>query len=353
VGNSVETGAPVERPAWESASELLRSLLVYAVMAPSRHNTQPWAFEIEGPEARVVADDSRALPVADPRGRELLAACGAAAENLRLAARHAGRWASVELLASRPAGLVARVSLEEPREPDPDEEELFAAIPRRRTNRFSFEEREVPPGLVARLARAAADAGASLRTVDPGVRPAVAELVAEADRTTWSDPRFRAELAAWTRAGARDGMPGWARGLGATASFVDRLLLRIVARAAAEERRSRQFALHAPSLAVLCTPADAPRDWARAGVAFQRVLLRAAAHGVAASYFSPAIAVEPVRRRLREALGETGWPQVLLRLGYGREVRPTPRRPVEAALRAWRPHGPSTPVALARRPRGE
>jgi hypothetical protein len=301
----------------------------------------------------VYADPSRALPVADPAGRELLVACGAALENLRLAARHSGRAASVELLASRPRGIVARLRLEEERPPDAGDEPLFAAIRRRSTNRFSFEDRPLPAGLVTQLARDAAEGGASLRAVEPNVRPAVADLVAEGDRAQWADPRFRAELAAWTRPGALDGLPPWARGLSGAAAAVDRLLLRVAARVAPEERRDRRFALHTPALLALSTRDDAPRDWVRAGVAFQRVLLRAAAAGLSASYFSAAIAVPAVRARLREVLGETGSPQVLFRVGYGREVRATPRRPVEDVLRAFRP-GPAGEAALglARRPPG-
>ena len=64
-------------PAWAGPAERLRFLLRYAILAPSRHNTQPWLFEIEGDELRVYADRSRALPVADPDGRQQLMSCGA------------------------------------------------------------------------------------------------------------------------------------------------------------------------------------------------------------------------------------------------------------------------------------
>jgi hypothetical protein len=341
-------GAP---PPGERAAEVLRGLLRYAVLAPSRHNAQPWLFEIEGPEARVYADVRRALHAADADGRELVLACGAALENLRLAARHAGFATTVELVAARAGGLVGRLRLEEPRPPDPAEEPLFDAISNRRTNRLAFEERPLPPGLVARLARTAADAGASLRVVEATARVAVAELVAEADHAQWENPRFRAEVAAWTRAPdakAEDGVPGYARGLKGAASLLDRVLLRFASHGAPEERRDRQHLRHTPSLLALCTAADAPRDWALAGVAFERVLLHAAAAGLSASYYSAAIEVLPVRERLRLVLGETGFPQVLFRVGYGPEVRATPRRAPAAVLRALR-EGAPPPAALVPR----
>src|SRR5690349_21257002 len=96
------------------AAERLRFFLQWAVLAPSRHNTQPWLFEIAGDELRVYADRARMLPVADPGGRQLLMSCGAAIANLRLAAAHFGHASSVELLPTfRRDGLLGRVRLEE------------------------------------------------------------------------------------------------------------------------------------------------------------------------------------------------------------------------------------------------
>jgi len=64
------------------------------------------------------------------------------------------------------------------------------------------------------------------------------------------------------------------------------------------------------------------------------VLLRATAEGLYASFFNQPIEIPEMRTRLRAALGELGHPQVLFRLGYGLEVRPTPRRPLDAVVRS-------------------
>jgi nitroreductase len=343
-------------PIWLSPAERLRVLLAFAVLAPSRHNSQPWLFDITGPEVRISTDARRALPHADPEGRERVMACGAALENLCIAAAAYGQATSVEVLAGiHPDGALARVRLEEHRRGSGIEEALFRAMARRRNSRVAFEERGAPAGLVTTLAREARERGALLRAVEEGCRAAVAELIVEADRVQWADPGFAAELDAWSRRTSEphgDGLPPEARGRTSPESLLDRFLGRrsTPRRASEEERRDRQYALHGPVLVVLSTAGDAARDWLAAGRAFQRVLLLAASTGLAASCFSAAIEVPEVRTRLRVALGETAFPQVVFRLGYATAAaRPTPRRSVDDVLRYYGNDAPSHALALRER----
>ena len=324
-------------PGRAGPAERLRFLLSYAVLAPSRHNVQPWVFEIEGDELRVHADLARALPEADPDGRELLMACGAAMVNLRLAAAHHGNATTTELVPQhRRDGLVARLRLEERRASTPDLEALFQAIPLRRTNRLPLDGREPPAGLVTRLLREAQEEGASLRPVEAPQRRAVAELVAEGDRLQWESPRFRREVSAWTRRNGtarRDGIPGYAAGMSDAAALVHPLRLRLSSPARDEADRDRRRALATKALLVLSTARDGKADWIAAGEALQRILLRAASAGLSASYFNQPIECPGLRERLRQAVGTPGVPQILLRLGFGLTVRAPPRRPVQEVLR--------------------
>lgn len=324
-------------PVWGGPEERLRFLLRWAVMAPSRHNTQPWAFEIQGDELRVYPDARRALPVADPDGRQLVVSCGAAVANLRLAAAHFGHATSCEVIAThRRDGLLARVHLEERRATTPEAEELFQAIPRRRTNRLPLDGREPPEGLVTSLLREARGEGAWLRPIEAGERRAVAELVVEGDRRSWSQQRFRAELARWTRPNGtqrRDGMPGYALGMSDAAARVHPLLVRFTNRAQDEAERDRRRATSCKALLVLSTPRDGTPEWFAAGEALQRILLRATASGLSASYFSQPIEHPELRRRLCEVLVDPGAPQVMFRLGYGLGARPVPRRQADEVLR--------------------
>ncbi|HET6439095.1 MAG TPA: hypothetical protein VFG59_13590 [Anaeromyxobacter sp.] len=322
-------------------AERLRELLAWAVLAPSRHNTQPWAFDIEGELLSVYADARRALPVTDPDGRELFASCGAVLTNLVLSAAHFGYATSAEVLPGhRRDGLVARVRFEERRPSTPESEELFRAIPRRRTNRMPLDGREPPPGLVAQLVREARREGLSLRPVEEHQRALVAELVSEGDRVQWSNFRWRAELASWTRLSGsprRDGIPAAAQGLSDLAAFLQPVLTRLRNPAGIEAERDRRRARASRALLVLSSVRDGEADWVAVGEALQRLLLRATAAGLSASYLNSAVEVPGLRVLLREAVGESGLPQVMIRLGYGLEVPVPPRRKVEEVLRRFEP----------------
>jgi hypothetical protein len=324
-------------PARAGAAERLRFLLQWAILAPSRHNSQPWLFEIEGDELRVYADPTRCLPVADPDGRQLVMGCGAAMVNLRFAAAHFGHATSLEILPGhRRDGLLARVRLEERSASTPETEEMFRAIPRRRTNRLPLDGREPPEGLVTALLREARREGVSLRPVEQHQRRIVAELIADGDHDQWSSSRFRGEVAGWTRPNStarRDGMPGFALGMSDAAAWMTFLLGRLQNSARGEAERDRARALGTKALLVLSTPRDGKAEWVQAGEALQRVLVRATAAGLFAAHVSQPIETPALRRRLAEAIGDPGAPQVMFRLGYGLEPRATPRRAVEDVLR--------------------
>ena len=349
-GEPLAAGADPELPSGAGAAERLRFLLQWAVLAPSRNNTQPWLFEIEGDELQIYADPTRALPVSDPDGRQLFMSCGAALVNLRLAAAHFGHATSVELIPGvRRDGLLARIRLEERTASTPELEELFRAIPRRRTNRLPLDGREPPDGLVTALLRDARSEGVQLLPVEPHQRRAVADLIAEGDDAAWSSGRFRSELAGWVRgnhSARRDGLPGYALGMSDVAALLHPLIVRLQSGGRAEADRDRQRALGTRALLVLSTRRDGKAEWIRAGEALQRVLLRATAAGLFASYFTQPIETASLRPRLAQAIGDVGAPQVMFRLGYGLDPRPTPRRPVEEVLRRME-RSPARPAPLA------
>ena len=291
-----EAAFPVGGP----PADRLRSALRYAILAPSGHNAQPWLFRVREGSCELHADRTRALPVVDPDDRELTIGCGAALFHLLTALRHFGDAPRSELL-PEPGNpdLLARVELVGGPGATGEDHRLFRAITGRRTVRAPFEDRPVEAALLGVLREAAAAEGAWLRTAtNEGTKAALAGLVAQGDVRQMHDRSFRRELAAWVhanRSGSADGMPGYAFGFEDLASYVGPVVLRTFDLGGGQAAKDRELAARSPVLAVLGTDGDRPADWLRAGLALARVLLRARAEGVAASFLNQPIEVAELR----------------------------------------------------------
>lgn len=201
---------------------------------------------------------------------------------------------------------------------------------KRRTNRQRFRDEPLPESLLEVLRAAAENEGAWLQIIEgDSARNAVADLVAAADRRQWSDRNFRQELAAWlhpNRSPNRDGIPGYAEGISDWMSYAGPLIVRTFDMGAGQAVKDRDIAVYSPVLAVLGTEEDTPAAWLDAGQALEKVLLRARVEDVWASFLNQPIEVPELRLQLGDTLGRPGYPQLLLRFGFGPEVRPTPRR---------------------------
>lgn len=321
-------------PATGTLEEQLRFLLNYAILAPSKHNTQPWLFKVYQDTIELYTDQSRVLSMVDAEGREMIMSCGAALANLRVALRYFGFSWLMEV-PSKPGEeqMLARLIIEKGVEPTEEERKLFFAIPQRRTNRRAFSNRPVPAGLLSRLEEVAGNAGTSLSVIeDEEQRADLANLILAADRRLWTSQQFRHEMAEWVHSNesnSPDGIPAYALGKADTTSYLGPLILRSLIDHTDKQPQTRTT----PTLAVLSTVADTWFDWLSAGLALENMLLLARLKGVWASFFSQPTEVPAMRQTLRTLLGRTDFPQIVLRLGYATRVQPTPRRTVDDVVR--------------------
>jgi nitroreductase len=323
---------PDEFPAGESPEARAAFLLEYAVLAPSSHNSQPWAFAVDGGTVSVYADESRRLDVADPDGRELYLSVGCALENLVVAAERFGLDATVdyEQVGDRPPSSgaerrhAATVRLDSTAS-TPEPSAPFAAIPERHTNHRPFEPTPVPEAVLDRFERYAATERVGLEPVtDRAQRERVATLQTRADERQFGDPAYREELGHWIGTGA----------LGANwlLARLGQLAVRHLDLGEREGRKNSELVTSAPVLVVLTGAGDAPDIWLRAGRAFERMWLAATSEGLALHPMSQILEVDDLRAELATLLGlEERLPLHLFRLGYAEpESTRTPRRPVAA-----------------------
>ncbi len=301
-----------------------------AIAAPSIHNSQPWLFRAHGIAVDVLVDFRRHLTATDPDRREMYVSVGAALLNLRIAMLASGRQPMVRVLPDPDEpGLAATVSVGPAVAVTPEVRDLADAIPRRQTNRRPFGSTPIPTRILEMLTAAARAEAASLVVLDRATRAAVLSLARSAEHKQRADPRYRAELAEWTTAGRHrgDGVPPAAFG---PRPELAALPLRDFDLAHTTDRRVARFETD-PTVAVLYTAGDGLRDWLAAGQALERVLLTAAAHGLAATPMTQVIEV-PQLRPLLDAPEEPSTVQSIVRFGYAGRGTRTPRRPLADVL---------------------
>lgn len=312
-------------------------LLRFAILAPSGHNTQPWLFKVSENILELFADRTRCLPVVDPDDRELIMSCGCALYFFKLAAKRFGYFAEIEYFPeSSSEDLLARVRIV-PSEPANNYElNMFSAISERHTNRQAFDDRKPSQETIDELVSVVNDEGTWLQIVTGrDKRHAIAELIAEGDRIQASNKHFRRELSSWVhpnRSKQSDGMPGYAFGVGDIASNLGPFILRTFDWGNGQAAKDHQLALGSPILAVLGSQLDTQQSWLSTGQALAKLLLHITTEGMSASFLNQPIETESLRNKVQEIIRKDGFPQIILRIGYGPKAKPTPRREIENVL---------------------
>jgi nitroreductase len=312
------------------SGEQVRSVLLAATAAPSLHNSQPWRFHCTPTTIELYADTRRAVSVADPDHRELVLSCGAALLNLRMAIRALGVHPAVQPLPrSNDPDLLAIVRPQGRSVITSADQQLAKAIPRRRTNRRQFSPTSVPLSLLTELRQAAKIEQAWMVSLAGPQLPILHTLMTQAHQAQRDDPEFVAEWSQWTGRDpdSVDGVP--ATSGGPLPEPQDEWVLRDYSAGRAHPRVSGKDFEANPLIAVISTFHDLPLARIQAGQAMQRVLLAATNAGLSASFLSQVVEVPTTRKQLRELVVGGLWPQIVLRLGFGSPVPPTPRRNLE------------------------
>jgi nitroreductase len=327
-----------------SPIEAGRALVGAAVLAPSYFNAQPWRFEVDAGELRVLLDPHRTLPLGDPDQRFTQMSLGAALENLLVAARAWGQQPSVRYLpwgmAPRPgSSLVAAAVSWQPAERARDRL-LYSALTERRSNPHPFDGRAIA---IQSRTQLLAQVGEEVRVhwlEDRDDVHAVADLAHDGVEEVMADKRAQAERLAWLRGSDGDirdhgdGVTAERLGLGGPARWFAGRSLRPDSHlygwgSSSLAKDTRDLVRSSGAVALLTLPQRSDAGWIVGGQAYERFALRAATLGVAQHPLASPIASDRHRQAMAERFHAAGEePLLLVRLGHAKSPSATARRGV-------------------------
>jgi hypothetical protein len=327
----------------------------HAILAPNPHNRQPWQIRLVGAdEAIVTCDLNRRLPQTDPFDRQIVIGFGAFLELMDITARERGWRTDITpfpggepqpRLDGRPIAHIKFVQ-----DPGIAKDPLFATILKRRSTKEPYDmARSVPPEMLATLA-AAAMPGNRIGGTGSADTQALRRLIWDGLVLETSTPRTMKESADLLRVGT-DEIERNPDGIALSGPLFEGLNLVLGAdavRAQAMDPNSEgskgQMARYketfdsTPAFLWLISEGNARADQIMAGRAWLRANLLANSLGLSVAPVSQVLQefaeMTSLHERSRALVGAapTETVQMLSRLGYGPDVPPAERWPLDAKL---------------------
>lgn len=322
-------------PEPETTAPDYKTLVRYAILAASSHNTQPWIFKLEKNRIRILPDLSRRCPAVDPDDHHLYASLGCAAENLLLAAQAAGLKGHCAYDASTSG---VQIDFEEA---PPFRSPLFEAIPSRQCSRVEYDGSQLSAGQLQQLEQAGQSEGVSIKLfTDADQKAQIARYVAEGNTAQFGDAAWARELKSWIRFNGQeavttgDGLYGPAMGNPAVPRWLGLLAMRFGFSANKQNQKDDRNIRSSSAIAVLVSEIDDKPHWIEAGRCYERLALQATALNLRTAFINQPVEVAPLRAEFARFLGVGNRrPDLLVRIGRGPETPRSLRRPVEEVLR--------------------
>lgn len=256
----------------------METILYYASLAPSSHNTQPWRVRIKQSTIWIEADSSRQLKVVDPDYRGLFISLGAFIENICLASGSLGYKAQVHLPAdSQPFTIKIRLIAERKTGFD------LSQMEKRRTLRTPYDTTSIRENDLARLLKNT-DGDVHYFAANTNTGAFIGHNTLYAYSQQANNAEAKDELAQWIRFSAkeatesRDGLSTASMGI----NGISRFLVSNFFKPADSKKQSfvdkgikntQNLIEHAGGWLLITQPKNTPEAWIRTGRLYQRVNL--------------------------------------------------------------------------------
>jgi nitroreductase len=316
----------------ELTRDAIETVVGLACRAPSLHNSQPWRWVAVGHELRLYHDGSRLLASTDTYGRQMIISCGAALHHLQVALAASGWQFFVDRCpnSAEPHHL-ATVWVSGAAVPTDHDLDLGAAIGRRHSDRMALAA-PTSPDLEQDACAAVSRYEVTVRSIAESDHVVLADLSARAAATRRYDQRYQDELRWWSgHSPMPDGVP-----LEVLLSTAEHGGVPVGRKFPTREQEipHPDVVRDRATVLVMSTTRDSQPSWLRCGEALSALLLTYTAAGMATCPLTHLTELPQCRSGIASMPGQTGLPQVLVRVGLATGPRPagTNRRAVADVL---------------------
>lgn len=294
------------------------------VKAPSGHNTQPWFFSGEEDGICITPDFSRSLPVADPENRELFISLGCAAETAMIAARFYDYNAELdnELLKNQGEIKIMLSKNEKLEVPD-----LFSFIKSRQTTRNLYSDSSFLDDVLIKLKQIVTESDIDLEFYFGHDKiNTFLPYIFEANTIQMSNPNFKRELIQWLRFSEKealqkgDGLYAACRGRPSPGKTIGNFIFKNFITVKSEKKRLHELLDTTTMLVMFTSRNNDILSWVKTGTILQRFALTCTKLGLSHSYINLPCQINQIRDKMKRDLGLTGFPQLLIRLGYSQKM---------------------------------
>ncbi|MBI2643998.1 MAG: hypothetical protein HYW95_00610 [Candidatus Wildermuthbacteria bacterium] len=318
--------------------EQIKSLLEYAVRAPSVHNTQPWLFRVEKNSCKIYLNPKLKLSQADPMGRDSYISIGCCAENLILAAKCFGIFDRIIYHGEN--NLAAEVLFRPNGNKNEEYNRILETILQRVNSRGVFEKKPVEDSLVQRMSSIAQEYLDNVLEIhfiaEKEKIEALAALTAKGMRMAHRNPAFRKEMSRWINPNfskKADGMPGYSLRMPMIISILTPFLMKFMDLGKFLAKLNYRSVSSAPLICIVTAKENSPTVWMKTGRLVERLMIELQNSGLQTSIFIAAIEIGDLHKNVQQLLGANLLPQFLFCAGSMAAKQPlTPKHPVEDKL---------------------
>lgn len=324
-----------EFPASGSLQEQIKFCCQYGALAPSVHNLQPWAIDIQSKQLIVSVHKGHHAEDSDATGRQTWISMGCFVENVLQAAAACGMKAKIVKEDYTNDSITVAFVASKSKKVD---EQVLSNITTRVSNRNPFESAKLSAKQLQQfkdLQKGITGAQLIVNS-DKATIELMTELTKQAVALALSMPRLKKELGQTFRSnssGHKTGIPGYALGYGNLRSKFESFRFTHLPVAPKESIKESERMRASAGFVFITANGDIAKYWFAAGRLYERAALLLAELGLSQATNAATIEAPDFHQEVEKQIDTTNRLQAVIRFGKSnKKIAPSPRLSVDELL---------------------